>query len=97
MTELQRTLTKALMPIHVTVTVYTVGGTDGDGNEIDEPVVFDGYYREAVIFFADENNVKNIQQIFENMPDGYIYVEVGDYASEVYDATEIMDAIEEMI
>lgn len=97
MTELKRTLTKALMPgPQITVTVYTVGGVDNDGNEIDEPVVFDGRYNEAVIYFSNEGNLSHIQDIYRAMPDGYIYVECGDYAREVYDAWEIMDAIEEM-
>ena len=94
---LQIFLTKAFMPgPQITVTVYTIGSTDDDGNYIEEPIVFDGRYNDAVEFFGNGENLENIQQIMDNMPDSYIYVECGDYTREVYDPWEIMEAIEEM-
>ena len=98
MADLQMLLTKAFMPSPmITVTVYTVGGTDDDGNEIEEPVVFEGYYNEAVKFFSNEDNLFKINKIYNDMPDGYIMIETERYSREVYDVCEIMDKIEEMI
>ena len=94
---LQMFLTKAFMPgPQITVTVYTVGGIDDNGNEMDEPIVFDGRYHDAINFFNDETNLNNIQQIVDGMPDPYIYIECGNYSREVYDPREIMEAIEGM-
>lgn len=95
---LQMFLTKAFMPgPQITVTVYTVGGTDDDGNDIEEPIVFDGRYNDAVEFFDNEENLANIQNIYDNMPDGYITIETDDWCREAYDAYEIMQIIDEMI
>ena len=94
---LSRTLTKALMPIRIIVTVCTVGGVDENGNDMYEPVVFDGGYPDAAKFFQDENNIIAVQNALYKMPDGYIVVEVGSYSTQVYDAMEIMDMIEIMI
>ena len=94
---LQMFLTKAFMPgPQITVTVYTVGGTDDDGNDIEEPIVFDGRYNDAVKFFENGKNLDNIQQIVDGMPDPYITVECGNYSRDVHDPWEIMEAIEEM-
>ncbi len=97
MESLGRKLGKMLMSKRITITVYTVGGVDLDGNEVDEPVVFDGHYSDACNFLTDEDNLNRIQKIMEDLDDGYIEVEVGDYSREVYDAWEIRDVIEEMI
>ena len=98
MSDLQMMLTKMLMPSpKITVTVYTVGGTDSDGNEVEEPTVFDGYRNEAVRFFSDKDNLTRINRILHDMWDGYIMVEVGNYSRETYDANDIMDTIDEMI
>lgn len=95
---LSKALGKALLPgVNITVTVYTVGGTDTNGNEVDEPIVFQGYYKDAVEFFGNEENLSNIQNIYDNMPDGYITIETDDWCREAYDAYEIMQIIEEMI
>ena len=92
-----RELGKLFMSPEITVDVCTIGGIDEDGNQIEEPTVFVGHYPEANEFFGDEKNLKKINQVFNNMPDGYIIVTAGNYFREVYDANEVMDAIEEMI
>ena len=98
MSDLQMMLTKMLMPSpKITVTIYTVGGVDENGNEVEEPTVFDGYKNEAIEFFGDEDNLSKINRILDDMWDGYIMVEVGEYSREVYDVYEIMDVIDEMI
>ena len=94
---LQMILTKAFMPgPQITITVYTVGGVDDDGNEIDEPIVFDGRYNDAVKFLNNETNLYNIQRIIDEMPNPYIYIQCGKRSREVFDPWEIMEAIEEM-
>ena len=98
MDEIARIVGRALLPgPRVCVTVYTVGGIDRDGNEVDEPIVFEGFVAEAFNFFSNEENVEAVQRIFEEMPDGYIYVEVGNYGREVYDTNEIYGTIDRMI
>ena len=95
---LSKALGKALLPgPKINVTVYTVGGIDDDGNEVDEPIVFQGYYKDAVEFFGDEGNVTNIQSIYDNMPDGYITIETDYWCREAYDADDIMQIINQMI
>ena len=91
-------LGKAFLPgPKIYVTVYTVGGCDDEGNDVYEPIVFDGYYKDAIEFFNNEENLLSIDSIVRGMPDGYIIVEVGNYATEVYDVYEIMETIENYI
>lgn len=80
-----------------TVMVCTVGGEDRDGNEVDEPVVFDGSYNEALEFFDNNENLCMIDDLFESMPDGYILIDSDRRGSrQVYDVDDIMEAIWEM-
>lgn len=81
----------------ITVTIYTVGGTDDDGNEIEEPVVFEGSYNEAIKFFSNEDNLFKINKIYNDMPNGCILIETEKYMEEAYDAYEIMAKIVEMM
>ena len=98
MSDLAKMLGKMLLPgPEIAIDVCTVGGIDSNGNEVEEPTVFDGRYNEAVVFFEDERNLNRINAIFQNMEDGYIVVTCGNYARQVYDVDDIMDAIESMI
>ena len=96
MSDLSRYLGKRLMPTHFIITICTVGGVDSDGNEVDEPVVFDGDYNEAVDFFTNEDNLSRLVKIYDDMSDGYIIVESDHYSREIYDVYEILKTIEEM-
>ena len=97
MSDIARVLGKALLTPPISVTVYTVGGIDDNGNDIEEPTVFYGSYIEAVSFFDDEENIRYVDHVLQNMPDGYVLVEVGNYDRQIYDANEIMKTIEEMV
>lgn len=91
-------LGKAFLPgPKIYVTVYTVGGCDDEGNDVYEPIVFDEYYKDAIEFFNNEENLLLIDSIMRSMPDGYIMVEVGNNSIETYDAFEIMEAIQRYI
>lgn len=90
-------LGKMLLPRHrFTVTVCTVGGTDENGEELYEPVVFEGSYAEAVEFFNDEENADYVERMVNSMPDGYILIENDSYSRSVYGVYDIFDAIAEM-
>ena len=94
---LSKILGLAFLSPKISVVVCTVGGVDDDGNDVSEPEVFNGYYFDAVKFFNDPNNLYDVQNILDEMPDGYIIVETGNYSREVYDAMEILEAIDEIV
>lgn len=81
----------------ITVTLFTYGGTDDDGNEIEEPVVFEGYYNKAIKFFSNEDNLFKINKIYNDMPNGYIMIETEKDGRVANDAYEIMAKILEMM
>lgn len=90
---LQRVLTKAFMPgKRVWITICTVGGTDENGNEVNEPEVFNGYAGEGVKWV--ESHRDEIESLLYGMPDGYIEVECDQYGTEVYNADDLIEQLE---
>ena len=90
------------------IEVCTIGGVDEDGEDVDEPVIFDDKTPVNTILAAidpdtDAGDAKcaEINQLLNAMPDGYIQVQaycrgrdMGD--RQVYDAYELYDEIRDI-
>lgn len=97
MNDLSRYLGKRLLPTYITVRVMTVGGVNENGEEVDEPVVFEGSYNEALDFWYNEVYLRRVEQVVREMPDGYIEVETGTNSRQVYSAYDVLDTIDEIL
>ena len=89
---LAQELGRLLLPgPHVTLTVCTVGGCYDDGEEAAEPVIFDGYCREAVRWL--ESHMDYVDGLVQEMPDGYILADFDTYSFEEFDVDSLIEEL----
>lgn len=93
---LSEVLGRVLMPEkHITVTVYTVGGTDDDGNDVEEPIVFSGTISEAREWCDDYDTREEVDDMVRAMPDGYLMVESERFFYDVYSMDDVAELLED--
>lgn len=96
MNNLSVTLGKMLLPGWETrIWVCTVGGTDDDGNDVNEPIMFEGQYFDAVNYLRDPDNLAAIERELRKMPDGYIMVDIGRNNDIVGSVDDLLELFEE--